>query len=68
MRLSEPEDNFAAGIVDLALLAVQNDAPDLDRTVWDMVTSNVKTTVKVIHNVESGGQSRWRSSSRWRTA
>ena len=38
VRLSEPEDNFAAGIVDLALLAVQNDAPDLDRTVWDMVT------------------------------
>ena len=57
VRLSEPEDNFAVGIVDLALLAVQNDAPDLDRTVWDMVTSNVKTAVKVIHNVERGAES-----------
>ena len=57
VRLSEPEDNLAAGIVDLALLAVQNDAPDLDRTVWGMVTSNVKTAVKVIHNVESGAES-----------
>ena len=52
VRLGEPEDNFAACIVDLALMAAQNDAPDLDRTVWDMVTSNVKTAVKVIHNVE----------------
>ena len=34
------------------MLAVQQDAPDLDRNVWDMVTSNVKTAVKVIHNVE----------------
>ena len=25
---------------------------DLDRTVWDMATSSVKTAVKVIHNVE----------------
>ena len=52
MRLSEPEDSFVVGIVDLAMLAVQQDAPDLDRTVWDMVTSNVKSAVKVIHNVE----------------
>ena len=55
VRLGEQEDNFAAGIVDLALMAAQNDDPDLDRTVWDMVTSNVKIAVKVIHNVESGG-------------
>ena len=52
VRLSEPEDSFVVGIVDLAMLAVQQDAPDLDRTVWDMVTSNVKSAVKVIHNVE----------------
>ena len=38
VRLSELEDNFAVGIVDLAMLAVQTDAPDLDRTVWGMVT------------------------------
>ena len=50
MRLSEPEDSFAVGIVDLAMLAVQQDAPDLDRNVWDMVTSNVKTAV----NAERG--------------
>ena len=52
VRLSEQEDNFAVNIrvVDLALLAVQQDAPDLDRTVWDMVTSNVKTAL----NAERG--------------
>ena len=53
VRLSEQEDNFAVNIVDLALLAVQDETTaDLDRTIWDTVTSSVKTAVKVIHNVE----------------
>ena len=53
MRLSKPEDNFAVNIVDLALLAVQDETTaDLDRTIWDTVTRSVKTAVKVIHNVE----------------
>ena len=52
VRLGEPEDNFADSIVELALMAAQNEAPDLDRTVWDMVTSNVKASVRVIHNME----------------
>ena len=46
-----------ASIVDLALMAAQNDAPDLDQTVWDMVPSNVKAAVRVIRNVESGAES-----------
>ena len=57
VRLGEPEDNFAVGIVHLALMAAQNDAPGLDQTVWDMVTSNVKTALKDHHNVESGAES-----------
>ena len=53
VRLSEPEDNFAVNIVDLALLAVQDETTaDLDRIIWDTVTRSVKTAVKVIHNVE----------------
>ena len=63
VQLSEQKDNFAVGMVDLALLAVQQDAPDLDRIVWDMVTSNVKTAVKVI--LDSSTMRRARSS--WRT-
>ena len=53
VRHSELEDKFAVNIVDLALLAVQDQTTaDLDRTIWDTVTSSVKTAVKVIHNVE----------------
>ena len=53
VRLSEPEDNFAVSIVDLALLAVQDETTaDLDRSIWDTVTRGVKTAVRVIHNVE----------------
>ena len=53
VRLSEPEDIFAVNIVDLALLAVQDETTaDLDRTIWCTVTRSVKTAVKVIHNVE----------------
>ena len=34
VRLSEPEDNFAVNIVDLALLAVQDETTaDLDRSL-----------------------------------
>ena len=55
VRLSEQEDNFAVNIrvVDLALLEIQDETTaDLDRTIWDTVTSSVKTAVKVIHNVD----------------
>ena len=58
VRLGAPEDNFA-DIVDLALMAAQNQERDLDRTMWDLVTGNVKTAEKVI--------TMWTSWHRWRT-
>ena len=52
VRLGAQEDNFSVNIVDLALIAAQNNERDLERTAWDLVTDNVKTAVKVIDNVD----------------
>ena len=46
MRLAAPENNFAVNIVDLALMAAQNEKSglgDLDRTVWDLINGNLKS-------------------------
>ena len=57
VRLSEPEDNFVVIIVDLALLAVQDETTaDLDRSIWDTVTRGVKAAVRVIHHLERGAE------------
>ena len=52
VRLGAQEDNFAVNIVDLALMAAQNNERDLELTVLDLVTGNVKTAVKVNNNVD----------------
>ena len=55
VRLGAQEDNFAVNIVDLALMAAQNEERDLDRTrrtVWNLINGNVETAVKVIHNLD----------------
>ena len=57
VRLTEPEDNFAANIVDLALLAVQDGTTaNLDRSIWDTVTHGVKAAVSAIHHLEQGAE------------
>ena len=50
--LGAPEDNFAVNIVDLALMAAQNEERYLDWTFWNLINGNFKTAVKVNHNVD----------------
>ena len=70
VRLGAQEDNFAVNIVDLALMAAQNNERDLERTVLDLVTGNVKTAVKVNNNVDrlESLAPAWRTTLRLRTA
>ena len=51
-QLGLSEDNFAINIVDLALLAIQNDERELDKAIWEMICSNVKNALRVIYNME----------------